>query len=225
MKRINPLLLLIVLTFAVFMVRKTLFPEFSDNAIISYLESLLLQYGILSMAMLLAVYFFCSFFFIPILIPLNIVCGALYGPALGTLVGMAGILTSCLASTVSVRYVFRGMGNLARHNQEVNKFLSQIARHGVIVAILVRLAFVVPYLLQNIVLALTTISLPRLMAMTLVGALPGVISYSFLGAGLVSLDDAGTFGLYLLVPLTLLCTVSGVIHITGKRLGIGRIED
>ena len=45
------------------------------------------------------------------------------------------------------------------------------------------------------------------------------------GAGLVSLDDAGTFGLYLLVPLTLLVIVSTIIHVTGKRLGIGRTED
>jgi len=221
-KKINPVLLLVVLSILVFLLRKFLFPDYSDAALIGFFEQLLSTFGVLSIVYLLLLYFFCSFFFIPILIPLNIVCGALFGPFLGSVVSLAGILVSCVASTISVRYVFKGMAKLAGGHKEVKKFLSQIDRYGFIVAIIVRLTFFVPYLLQNIVLAMTTIRLDKLLLLTLFGAMPGVISYSFLGAGLVSFDDAGTYGLYLLVPATLLALVTLFINTTWRQIGIGR---
>ena len=179
----------------------------------------------MSIVFLLALYLLCSFFFIPILIPLNIVCGALFGPVPGALVALAGILLSCFASTVSVRYVFTGMGEYAMTHKEVKKFLNQITRHGIIVVIIIRLAFVVPYLLQNMILAVTNIRLGMLLVLTLVGALPGAFSYSFLGAGLVSLDRASTYGLYLLVPLVILASASYIIHLLRRHKGIGRSDD
>ena len=225
LKKINPVILLIVVSILLFILRKFLFPEYSDLALISIMEELLTTFGMMSIVYLLVIYFFCSFFYIPILIPLNIVCGALYGPVLGSFVSLAGVLVSCIASTISVRYVFRGMGGFAMRHQDVKKFLNQITRYGTIVVLIVRLAFVVPYLVQNIILAMTNIKLPRLLLLTLFGAMPGVISYSFLGAGMVSLDDAGTYGFYLLVPLALFAAVSVFIHVTRKQMGIGRSED
>lgn len=218
-------MLFIVISILVFVLRKFLFPEYSDFALVENMQELLSAIGMMSIVYLLVLYFLCSFFYIPILIPLNIACGALYGPVLGSLVALSGVLLSCIASTISVRYVFRGMGDFAMRHQQVKKFLNQITRYGTIVVLLVRLAFVVPYLLQNIILAMTNIKLHRLLLLTLLGALPGVISYSFLGAGMVSLDDAETYGIYLLVPLVLLMLVSTFIHFTHKKLGIGRKED
>lgn len=225
LKKVNPLALLILLSIVLFFLRKTLFPEYSDSAIIGHLEAFLSAFGLLSIVYVLAIYFVCSFFFIPILIPLNIACGALYGPGPGALMGMAGILVSCVASTISVRHVFKGIGNFARRNQDIRKFLKQISRHGTIVAIMLRLAFVVPYLVQNVVLAMTTMRLDRLLLLTLVGGFPGVVSYSFLGAGLVSLDDAGTFAIYLLVPLFLLVAVTAINYVMRNQMGIGRNQD
>ncbi|MFT5320348.1 MAG: putative membrane protein YdjX (TVP38/TMEM64 family) [Pseudohongiellaceae bacterium] len=225
LKKINPLILLIVVSILLFILREFLFPEYSDIALSRIMEELLSTFGMMSIVYLLFIYFFCSFFYIPILIPLNIACGALYGPVLGSFVSLAGVLVSCIASTISVRYVFRGMGKFAMRHQDVKKFLNQFTRYGTIVVLIVRLAFVVPYLLQNIILAMTNIKLDRLLLLTLFGAMPGVISYSFLGAGMVSLDDAGTYGIYLLVPLALLVAVSVFIHVTRKQMGIGRSED
>ena len=225
LKKINPLILLIVVSILLFIVRKLLFPEYSDITLINIMEELLSTFGMMSIVYLLALYFFCSFFYIPIIIPLNIVCGALFGPVLGSFVSLAGVMVSCLASTISVRYVFRGMGEFAMRHRDVKKFLNQFSRSGTIVVLIVRLAFMVPYLLQNIILAMTNIKLHRLLLLTLFGAMPGVISYSFLGAGMVSLDDARTYGFYLLVPLVLLAAVSVFINVTQKQMGIGRSED
>lgn len=225
LKRINPVFLLVFFSILIFVLRKVLFPEYSDDALVGYIEAFLARFGNFSILILMGVYFLCSFFFIPILIPLNIACGAIFGPMLGSVVGLAGILVSCLATTVSVRYVFRGMGAFAMNHQDVKRFLNQITRHGIIVVVLVRLAFVVPYLVQNFVLALTNLRLARLLALTLVGGLPGVVSYSFLGAGLMRLDDAGTYGVLLMVPLVLLVLVSLVIHVLRRQAGIGADDD
>jgi uncharacterized membrane protein YdjX (TVP38/TMEM64 family) len=225
LNKINPVILLITVSILVFILRKVLFPEYSDIALISIMEELLSTFGMMSIVYLLTLYFFCSFFYIPILIPLNIACGALYGPVLGSFVGLAGIMVSCIASTISVRYVFRGMGEFAMRHQDAKKFLNQFTRYGTIVVLIVRMAFVVPYLVQNIILAMTNIKLPRLLLLTLFGAMPGVISYSFLGAGIVSLDDAGTYGIYLLVSLVLLTLVTVFIHFTNREMGIGRNDD
>jgi len=181
--------------------------------------------GVASIAILLGLYFFCSFFFIPILIPLNIACGALYGPLTGSLVALSGILVSCLASTVSVRYVFRGLGKYAMEHPDLKDYLVQVTRHGALTVILVRLAFVVPYLLQNLVLAMTNLSLLRLITLTFLGAIPGVVSYSFLGAGLMSLENTQSFVLYLSVPLFTLVGITLFIPVLRKRLGVSSKEE
>ena len=169
-------MLLIVISILVFVLHKFLFPQYTDIALNEFMQELLLAIGLMSIVYLLILYFLSSFFYIPILIPLNIACGALYGPVLGSLVGLSGVLVSCIASTISVRYVFRGVGDFAMRHQEVKKSLNQINRYGTIVVLIVRLAFVVPYHLQNIILAMTNIKLHRLLLLTLFGALPGVIS-------------------------------------------------
>lgn len=218
-------MLLVFFTVLIFILRKLFFPEFSDEALITSLEAMLGPLGVASIAILLGLYFFCSFFFIPILIPLNIACGALYGPLTGSLVALSGILVSCLASTVSVRYVFRGLGKYAMEHPDLKDYLVQVTRHGALTVILVRLAFVVPYLLQNLVLAMTNLSLLRLITLTFLGAIPGVVSYSFLGAGLMSLENTQSFVLYLSVPLFTLVGITLFIPVLRKRLGVSSKEE
>ena len=225
MKKFNPILLLVFFTILVFILRKLFFPEFSDEALVTSLESFLGPIGIASIAILLGIYFVCSFFFIPVLIPLNIACGALYGPLTGSIVALSGILVSCLASTVSVRYVFRGLGKYAMEHPDLKDYLVQVTRHGVLTVILVRLAFVVPYLLQNLVLAMTNLSLLRLITLTFIGAIPGVVSYSFLGAGLMSLENTQSFVFYLSVPLFILIGMTLIIPVLRQRMGVSSKEE
>jgi len=225
LKRFNPIVLLILFSILIFVLRKFYFTEYSDEAVVGTIEKLMSRFGLMSVVYLLGIYVLCSFFFIPVLIPLNIVCGALYGATLGSVISMMGILLSSMASTISVRYVFRGLGAFAMEHQDVKKFLNQITRHGIVVVVIVRLAFVVPYLVQNMILAMTNIPMSRLLVLTLVGGLPGVVSYSFLGAGLVNLENAGLYSIYMGIPLLILVTVTVVIHLLHKWHATGREED
>ena len=109
------------------------------------------------------------------------------------------------------------------NHQDLKETLNQVTRHGTMAVIVVRLAFVVPYLLQNIVLAMTNLSLLRLMLLTLVGAVPGVVSYSFLGAGLMSLKSTQTFVLLISVPVIILVVITVLVqHLRGRMKASGK---
>jgi uncharacterized membrane protein YdjX (TVP38/TMEM64 family) len=217
LKRINPIFLFIGFNILLFLFRDSIFPDYSNADLSSDMEAFLDSLGIFGYLGVLTIYAVCSFFFIPLLIPLNIACGALYGAYIGTAISIVGIVAGCLMSTVSVRYVFTGMQRLAEERPAARKVLEQISTHGVKTVILVRLAFIVPYLLQNIVLAATTVGAWRLAALTAIGSLPGAAIYSFLGAGLVQSDDANDLALYLGIPLALFVVISLVVRYVNKR--------
>jgi len=210
-RKLNPVLLLIIFSVLIFLVRKVFFPQYTDDMLISALQGLLAQLGLLSVVYLLLGFVVCAFFFIPVLMPLCILCGAFYGPVQGSVVALAGITLGCVATTVSVRRVFRGMGRVVMDNPEYKNLLVKLTHHGVVVVLLVRLAFVVPYILQNILLALTNISIARLTLLTLLGGIPGAVSDSFLGAGLVSLGNTGLYGAMVMVPVVVLYLVNAQV--------------
>jgi len=210
-RKLNPVLLLIIFSVLIFLVRKVFFPQYTDDMLISALQGLLAQLGLLSVVYLLLGFVVCAFFFIPVLMPLCILCGAFYGPVQGSVVALAGITLGCVATTLSVRRVFRGMGRVVMDKPEYKNLLVKLTHHGVVVVLLVRLAFVVPYILQNILLALTNISIARLTLLTLLGGIPGAVSDSFLGAGLVSLGNTGLYGAMVMVPVVVLYLVNAQV--------------
>lgn len=221
MKRINPIYLLIAFNVILYSLRGFILPENVVTEIGQSFETYIASIGVLGYLSIVAIYVACSFFFIPLLIPLNIACGALYGPYTGTAIAMAGIVLGCFASTISVRRVFTGMQKTIENRPSAQKLLAQVSRHGAIMVIAVRLAFIVPYLVQNIVLATTSIGVYRLAALTAAGSLPGAAIYSFLGAGLVQAEDTSQLALYLGIPLVLLIAIWAALKYLGTRYESG----
>jgi uncharacterized membrane protein YdjX (TVP38/TMEM64 family) len=219
LKKINPIYLLIAFNVILFLLRDVFFPDYSGEKLIAGMEGFLSQFGVFGYLAVVLIYALCSFFFIPLLIPLNIACGAVYGPYVGTLVSIAGIVIGTVASTISARHVFKGMARMVETRPAAQRALAQIDRHGTIAVLLIRLAFVIPYLFQNIVLAMTSIGAYRLAMLTAVGSLPGAAIYSFLGAGLVQAQDATELALYLGIPLLLLVGVSLAVKRLNDKFG------
>jgi uncharacterized membrane protein YdjX (TVP38/TMEM64 family) len=219
LKKINPIWLLIGFNVLLFVFRDWILPAGATARFGDSMEALLASLGAVGYLGIVGIYSVCSFFFIPLLIPLNILCGAIYGPYAGTAVSIVGITLGCYASTLSVRHVFTGMQRAIDRRPSAQKILAQFARHGAIVVIVVRLAFIVPYMIQNIVLAATTINIYRLVWLTAIGSLPGAAIYSFLGAGLVQSESANEFAIYLAVPLLLLGVISLLLRHFNKRYG------
>jgi uncharacterized membrane protein YdjX (TVP38/TMEM64 family) len=210
-KRISPIHLLIALNILLIFMRDLILPEEVAAAIAVGVETRLLAIGAWGYLGIVAAYVVCSFFFVPLLIPLNILGGALYGAYVGTAVAIAGITLGCIASTLSARHVFTGMQQTIERRPTVRRLLAHADEHRNTTIVMVRLAVVVPYLVQNIALAMTGSSVWRLAVLTAFSALPGAAIYSLLGAGLVRADDANELMLYIAAPILLAVAVAGVL--------------
>jgi len=218
-RRINPIHILIALNVLLLLFRDILLPEEISAAIAEHVETMLVALGPLGYVGIVAAYVICGFFFVPLLIPLNILGGALYGAAIGTGVALAGITLSSVASTVSVRYVFTGMQQTIDRRPGLKRLVTSADRHRNLVIIMVRFAVIVPYLFQNIALAATGSSITRLTVLTAISAIPGAAIYSFLGAGLVQSEDVTQMLWFLVVPVALMLGLTGAMAYFRNRFG------
>ena len=217
MKRVNPVFLLIALNVLLLLFRDVILGEPTSAAIAERIESTLLAFGIFGYLGIVASYVLCAFFFVPLLIPLNILGGALYGAFEGTVVALAGITLGCVASTVSARYVFTGMQKSIDNRPRLRQIIAHADKHRNLVIVIMRFTVVIPYLWQNIALAVTSSSIARIALITALSAIPGAAIYSFLGAGLVHADQVNELLIYLAIPIALLLVISlGLIYIRKK---------
>lgn len=217
MKRINPIYLLIALNIVVIFFRDFFLSDEASAALGAVVESTLLDLGVFGYAGIAVAYAVCGFFFVPLLIPLNILGGALYGAFEGTALALAGITLGTIGSIVSVRHVFTGMQRSIENRPRVQRLLSHADRHRNLVIVLMRFTVVIPYLVQNIALAATSSSLARITLVTMISAIPGAAIYSFLGAGLVHAEQADELILYIALPILLLLAISaGMIYLRKK---------
>lgn len=213
MKRINPIYLLIALNIVLLLLRKVLLPDETSAALASGIESALLDLGVFGYLGIIAGYVVCGFFFVPLLIPLNILGGALYGAYAGTAVAVAGITFGSVASTLSARHVFSGVRRVVDKRAGLRRLLDRADNHRNLTIVMVRFAVFVPYLWQNIGLAATSSSAMRIALVTLISAIPGAAIYSFLGAGLVQAQNLRSLVIYVSVPALLMLLLSAAMFL------------
>ena len=211
MKRINPIYLLIALNIVLILFRDFILPEEMTAAISAGVESTLTRLGPFGYVGIVVVYILCGFFFVPLLIPLNVLGGTLYGALTGTVVALVGITLATIASVVSVRYLFTGMRDSIDKRPSLMKLISHADVHSIFVILAVRFSVIVPYLLQNIALAATNISATRITLVTAFSAIPGAAIYSLLGAGLVEAQQVSELVLYVAVPILLMLGLTGAM--------------
>jgi uncharacterized membrane protein YdjX (TVP38/TMEM64 family) len=217
MNRINPIYVLIALNILLFVFRDLLISEEMSAALATNVEAAMIGLGIFGYAGIVLGSVLCAFFFVPLLIPLNILGGALYGAYDGTIVAIIGVTLGTIASTVSARHVFTGMHQSIDKRPMFKRLLKRADNHPNMTILLMRFAFVVPYLVQNIALAATKISITRIALVTAVSAIPGAAIYSFLGAGLVRAEQVDQMLLYLSVPMVLMLVLSGAMAYFNSR--------
>ena len=217
MKRINPIYLLITLNIVFFAFRDLILSEEAQAILAMEIESTLLSFGIFGHVGIVVAYVLCGFFFVPLLIPLNILGGALYGAYVGTIIALVGVTLSTMASTYAARHVFTGMQKTVENRPRIQRLLAHADDHQNLAIILIRFMFVIPYLVQNIALAMTRSSITRISVLTMLGASPGAAIYSLLGAGLVRAEQVNEMLLYLVLPILLFILVSlAMIYVRKK---------
>lgn len=218
-KRINPIYVLIALNIVLILFRDVILPEETTAAIAASVESTLVRLGPFGYGGIVAAYILCGFFFVPLLIPLNILGGALYGAWAGTAVALVGITLGTIASVVSVRHLFTGMQSSIEKRPSLQRLIASAERHSNLVILMIRFSVIVPYLLQNIALAATKASTTRITLVTAISAIPGAAIYSLLGAGLVEAEQASELVVYVLVPILLMLALTGTMAYFKTRAG------
>jgi len=224
-KRINPIFLLIALNILLILFRDVLFSDETSAAIAETVEASLISLGVFGYVGIIAGFVLCAFFFVPLLIPLNILGGALYGAYEGTIVALVGVTLGTMASTVSARHVFTGMHASIDKRAGLKRLLARADNYPNLTILLMRFAVVVPYLFQNIALAATKISITRITLVTAVSAIPGAAIFSLLGAGLVRANQVDEMLLYLAAPIALMLVVTGALAYFNARSESAVIAD
>ena len=126
---------------------------------------------------------------------LTLAAGVLFGVALGVaLVSLASTLGACCAFLVG-RFLARDWVESRLESMPRFRALDRaVARRGWLIVMLARLSVVIPYNLLNYALGLTNVRLGAYLTGTLVGMLPAIFLYVYLGSvagSLASLDQAG----------------------------------
>ena len=166
------------------------------------------------MALYFTSYLLLTAFSIPMTFPLTLLGGFLFGVVLGTLlVSFASTLGSCLAFLVS-RYIFQDFVK-KRFSTRFEKINSKFEENGLFYLFTLRFAPIVPFVLINILMGLTRISLKDFYWVTQLGMLTLTIVYVNAGSQLRGIQAPADI---VSIPLLLsLCLVAFVPWI-GKAL-------
>lgn len=121
---------------------------------------------------------------------IDTVNGLLFGPWLGTVYSMIGLQIGAFIMLVLVRKFGRPLAERFISPEKLMRFDQRVERQG---AVFIFLIFLFPFMPDDIILilaGLTTISLPYLLLISLLGRLPGVFFANWLGSRAPTLSAA-----------------------------------
>ena len=114
---------------------------------------------------------------------LTIGAGALFGVVAGSIVVAIGATIAATIAFILARTILRKrVESMAAANPKFRAVDRAIAREGIKIVILVRLAAVFPFLFMNYAFGLTGIGTMQYVGATFVGILPATVAFVYLGA-------------------------------------------
>lgn len=126
---------------------------------------------------------------------LTLAAGVLFGVGLGVaLVSLASTLGACCAFLVGRFFAREWVETRLEAMPRFRALDRAVARRGWLIVLLARLSVVIPYNLLNYALGLTNVGFGAYLFGTLVGMLPAILLYVYLGSvagSLASLEQAG----------------------------------
>jgi uncharacterized membrane protein YdjX (TVP38/TMEM64 family) len=124
--------------------------------------------------------------------------GAVFGPWLGFVYALIGVLTSALVTfVIGARYGQRPLRRMI--GPRLERIRRQIERKGVVAVAAIRVVPIAPFTIVNLVAGASAIRLLDFVAGTLLGMIPGLVVLSMLGSQIVRvLSDPAPFEIALL---------------------------
>ena len=139
-------------------------------------------------------------------------CGAVFGRALGTLIGVGGETAGATAAFLVARFLFADAAR-RRFAPRIARMDAALAQNGFWWLVFFRAAPIFPYAVVNVAPALSSVPTRTFALATLVAAIPATLVYANLGAtlgGATTLDEATssrTLGALALVALLALLPI------------------
>ncbi|MEN6334564.1 MAG: TVP38/TMEM64 family protein [Phycisphaerales bacterium] len=144
-------------------------------------------------AALIGFYVISCVLLIPASIP-TLAAGILFGVVKGSLVAMAGgTAGACVAYWVGRLLARDWVARRVAKNRQFTALDNAVDEHGIKVVILSRLSPIAPYAILNYVFGLTKVSFWKYVLGTVIGVLPAMVMYVYVGAGLRSFAEVAAF--------------------------------
>ncbi len=144
-------------------------------------------------AALIGVYVISCVFLIPASIP-TFAAGILFGVFKGSLVAMAGgTVGACAAYWIGRLLARDWMARRIARSRQFTALDNAVDEHGLTVVILSRLSPIAPYVLLNYAFGLTKVSFWKYVLGTILGVMPAMVMYVYVGAGLRSLAEVAAY--------------------------------
>lgn len=154
-----------------------------------------------------SLYIFCAIFAVPVLMPLTLFGGMLFGAVMGSVAAIISSTVGALISFLLIKKFFLSfMSTRYQHvAQEMNEWIGQ---RGVFSALVVlHLLTVVPYVIINTIAAILGVSVPLFIATALFGSAPVMVVYAFAGSQFTTLNTVGDIfsPAFLIACILLIC--------------------
>ncbi len=152
--------------------------------------------------------------------PLTIAAGLVFGVAVGFPVVLIGATIGAALAFLAARYLVREkVQGMMENRPKLRAVDRAVAEEGWKIVIMVRLTPIVPFNLQNYFFGLTEVKFWHYVTATLIGIIPGVLLYLYLGAiGAATLTGGAKFGplQWGLFIAGLIATIVVVVFVTKK---------
>lgn len=174
------------------------------NELVEFTQKLVQQSGIWAPAVYILFYSFRSLVFFPASL-LTIISGMLFGPWFGLLYTLIGENISANVSFVVGRYLLSDLeGYIHNKNQLFSRITNHIQGNGFLAVLFMRLAYL-PFDLVGYSSGILKLNQKDFALGTLLGTIPGLMAYTFLGSSFINIDFLLLGSIVLLASL--LCAV------------------
>jgi len=147
---------------------------------------------------------------------LTIGAGALFGVVAGTIVVAIGATIAATIAFILARTILRKrVESMAAANPKFRAVDRAIAREGIKIVILVRLAAVFPFLFMNYAFGLTGIGTMQYVGATFVGILPATVAFVYLGAAGAAVAEQNR--------TKTIITIAGLVIAFATSIFVGRV--
>ncbi len=174
----------------------------------SWIQQSVQEHYITTVIIYIAVFSVLISFVLPVMIPLTLMSGYLFGTWCGALYALISAMIGCITSFLVFRYILDKKLH-RRYGDRLKKLHDSMEHYGPTYILILHYSAIVPLFIINSSAALTHMRLWVFLLMSMLGLLPVCIIYSFAGRELATIQSFGSvFSAPVILALSLLLVLA-----------------